>query len=607
MAEKEQKINALKKYSDSKLPLVRIIIVFSIIITVLNTAIVVKRGSSSYNGAIEQGKEDAMRLSHTLSDHVNLTFLAVDLALRHAVEKQYFNALFGNNLIEDMQNNFLIRVNETPQISAMLMADDRGVINAIYRKQGYKTWMDGKEYVDDKPYFLAHKNADDSDMLYVGWQSSWIKNDKGFVVMSRRVNKLNGKFGGIVMIAVDINYIMNFFNLIEVDKKTKFSLLRDDGGILISMEDDVREVSRLEKAVNDNRFFFKTGEKEQIRTVMSGQNGNGEDLRLYSLVPVPHLHMLLAIVNYGEDIFKSWHKQRVNDMVFLGIFMLFVLVVSLFAVAVAKQMQRVQRSEASAVLASQAKSDFLANMSHELRTPLNAIIGFSEMIEAGYFGKVNPKQKERIHDINFCGNHLLELINDILEFSKGDAGKIELRIEKISMPKIIADSIRIVSEKAKRNKVAVISNITEEMPLIAADGRKIKQVLINLLSNAIKFTKEGGTIEVMAGFDEERNVVLSVTDTGIGMAEEDIPKALSAFGQVHQDPTYGGTGLGLPLCKMFAELHGGEMRIQSIKNVGTKVSIILPADRVINPKKNNIHTIHVNEDVKKFLKDNSKD
>jgi len=276
----------------------------------------------------------------------------------------------------------------------------------------------------------------------------------------------------------------------------------------------------------------------------------------------------------------------VNDVIFLAIFAMFVLVISFFAIAIAKQMGRVQRSEKAAVMASQAKSDFLANMSHELRTPLNAIIGFSEMLETGYFGRVNDKQKERVHDINFCGTHLLELINDILEFSKGEAGKIELRSEKISLPQIIKDTVRIFAEKANKDGIMITANVPDKFPSIMADERKIKQILMNLISNSVKFTNKNDSIEVACGIDAESNVFITTVDTGIGIPEEDIPKALSAFGQVHDDPAIGGTGLGLPLCKMFAELHGGYLLLQSIEGVGTKVTITLPASRVVGKGSN---------------------
>lgn len=249
--------------------------------------------------------------------------------------------------------------------------------------------------------------------------------------------------------------------------------------------------------------------------------------------------------------------------------------------------QFAQRGQASAEVATlvaekanKAKSEFLANMSHELRTPLNAIIGFSEMMNAGYFGPLNAKQKERINDVNMCGKHLLELINDILEFSKGEAGRMELKETKFNITKVVNESVRLFGERAKAEGVKVVSQIEENLPRIYGDERKFKQILMNLISNSVKFTKKGGTIQVGANLDKDNNFIMTVSDTGIGMAPEDIPKALSPFGQVRKSDAETGTGLGLPLCKMFAEMHGGKLKLESIQGVGTKVTIFIPSSRV---------------------------
>ena len=574
----------------SRIPLIRIIITFSTVIMLLNCAIIIKRGITSYHDSVLTGQANAGRLIHTVSDHIELTFFAVDLALKRAAERQYFNTLFGNNLQEDIQNNFIGWVNETPQISAMLMTNEYGDVFAIYRKQGYKTWMEGKENLAKEPYFQAHLQAEDFDELYVGCHPSWFKNHSGFVVMSRRIHKLDGSFGGIVLVAVNSDYVLNFFKSITATNDTKLILIRDhndwdNNTTLINQLGEPSDLTTLQRIMTSQNIANSTA---NITTVIHEDEKNhpyDDDIKLFSFDHIANLHMIVSLVTYGEDIFAEWTATRLNDLIFLAMFALFVLVISIFAIAVAKQIQRVQRSERAAVMASQAKSDFLANMSHELRTPLNAIIGFSEMMEAGYFGNLNSKQKERIHDINYCGTHLLELINDILEFSKGEAGKIELREEKVSVPKLIKDTLRIFAERTKKDNITIIYEPEDELPLIMADGRKIKQILLNLLSNAVKFTESGGTIEITCRPDEDNNMIITVTDTGIGMAEEDIPKALSAFGQVHKDiagtKASSGTGLGLPLCKMFAELHGGELQMQSILGVGTKVSVIIPSDRMI--------------------------
>jgi len=573
----------VQEKKNSRPPLVRIIIIFSLIIILLNGAIIVKRGLDSYQESINDGKAYTERLTHTLADHVELTFSSVDLVLKRAVERQYFNTLFGNNLIEDMQNNIKLWVDETPQISAMLMTGEDGKVGIIHNKRNYKAWMQRKSSVITEPYFSNHSQSHDSDLLYVGWKNSWVDSSGGFVIMSRRLNKLSGDFGGIVLAAINSEYVSKFFHSIEAGKKTKLVLLREDGLKLISQMSDEEELlfNRIvEKNIIDSNKKIKILPGE---TVAIKEKGFDDQFRVFSFQSLPSTHMIAGVITYESDLLAGWWAARLNDVIFIAIFALFVLVISFFAVAIANQMRRVQRSESSAVLASQVKSEFLANMSHELRTPLNAIIGFSEMMESGYFGEMNEKQKERAHDINFCGNHLLELINDILEFSKGEAGKIELRTEKTDITKVIRDTVRIFEERARKNGVTVSTRIPEKIPMVMADERKIKQILMNLISNSVKFTSKNDTVEAACGVDDSGNLFLTVMDTGIGMAEKDIPKALSAFGQVHKNPIYGGTGLGLPLCKMFAELHGGSLLLQSIEGVGTKVTITLPASRIVWP------------------------
>ncbi len=203
------------------------------------------------------------------------------------------------------------------------------------------------------------------------------------------------------------------------------------------------------------------------------------------------------------------------------------------------------------------------------------------MLNSNYFGPLNPKQKERMHDINLCGNHLLHLISDILEFSKGEAGKLELVEERCKVQDLVQEVVRMMGEKIKAKGINLILDVAGDLPRIFADKRKIKQVLINLVSNAVKFTPTDGDIKISARLDAAGALNLVVADTGIGIAEEDIPKALSVFGQVHRSKSHEGTGLGLPLCKMFAELHGGKLSLISVVGEGTTVRVVLPAARMI--------------------------
>jgi signal transduction histidine kinase/HAMP domain-containing protein len=245
-----------------------------------------------------------------------------------------------------------------------------------------------------------------------------------------------------------------------------------------------------------------------------------------------------------------------------------------------KDRERVlQAAKEEAELASRSKTEFLANMSHELRTPLNAVIGFSEIMSSEMFGPLGqPKYKEYVDDIQCSGRHLLDVINDILDVAKMQSGKAELNRVPTQLGVILEESMRIMAEQAKIAGITLTHAIDPNIPEIEADAKRLRQLLLNLLSNAVKFTPPGGTITVTAGLCPE-GITLVVSDTGIGMAAKDIPKALEPFSQIDNSITrkYGGTGLGLPLSKLFAELHGGRLMIASTPGSGTAVTVILPA------------------------------
>jgi len=226
--------------------------------------------------------------------------------------------------------------------------------------------------------------------------------------------------------------------------------------------------------------------------------------------------------------------------------------------------------------ASRHKSEFLANMSHELRTPLNAILGFSEVLAEGMFGEVNEKQSEYLRDILESGRHLLSLINDILDLSKIEAGRMELDVADFDLPAAIDNALILVRERAARGGVGLGHTVDARLGTVRADERKLKQVLLNLLSNALKFTPEGGRVDVRA---ESRGdvVEISVTDTGVGIAPEDQETVFEEFRQVGaMEKKVEGTGLGLALSRRFIELHGGHMWVKSEVGAGSVFAFTLP-------------------------------
>jgi signal transduction histidine kinase len=237
----------------------------------------------------------------------------------------------------------------------------------------------------------------------------------------------------------------------------------------------------------------------------------------------------------------------------------------------------------AAAASSQAKSQFLATMSHELRTPLNAILGFSEIMKTESFGPMgNSRYAEYVADIHVSGSHLLSLINDVLDFSKSEAGHLELHEEELDVREILSESVRLIRPGAREAGIEIAMDLPSVAPPVLADRRRLKQIALNLLSNAVKFTPAGGKVSVRLSFTD-RGVDMVFTDSGIGMTADQIAVALEAFGQVDNqlNRKHEGTGLGLPLCQRFVELHGGSLSIESTPCKGTSITVRLPAKRVL--------------------------
>jgi two-component system cell cycle sensor histidine kinase PleC len=301
-----------------------------------------------------------------------------------------------------------------------------------------------------------------------------------------------------------------------------------------------------------------------------------------------------AIVELRYNVTSQWDRLSGFQIIAtFGVILIFVVLIAVLIITsrraeniIAKQHEvnlELAATAAAAEAENRDKSQFLANISHELRTPLNAIIGFSEIIKNEPATGLSEQHQEYIRDIHYSGVHLLSLINDILDYSKAEAGKLEVNISEIDGVKMVKNSMRLVIPRAESSQVELVEDLPPRHFTLQTDAKKLKQVLLNLLSNAVKFTPAGGKVTVAAWHDTTKDtVIFTVTDTGIGIALKDISRVMTPFGQVDSTLArrYEGTGLGLPLSKKFVETLGGEFGIQSEVGKGTTVTVTLP--RIFN-------------------------
>jgi signal transduction histidine kinase len=248
-------------------------------------------------------------------------------------------------------------------------------------------------------------------------------------------------------------------------------------------------------------------------------------------------------------------------------------------VALRDEREAERRAKEEAEAASRSKSSFLATMSHELRTPLNAIIGFSEMMMREVLGELgNDQYRSYASDIHDSGTHLLQIINDILDLSKAEAGKLDLYEDVFDLRDTVRSVRQLISARKGSGAPLPSADLPDDLPLLRADERKTKQVLLNLLSNAVKFTPPGGSIVISGRYDGTTGLTLSVRDTGIGIAPDDLGRVLRPFEQVESTlaRSHQGTGLGLPLVKALMELHGGSVELHSELGIGTEVKVTFP-------------------------------
>jgi signal transduction histidine kinase len=470
---------------------------------------------------------------------------------------------------------FLARLASFPEVRNLIVVDATG------RMVGHNLSTSGVRTKDanlsDREYFVHLRDNWRAGQLYVSSPVVSRLHDQPSIPLARALKPRNGEFGGLVVVGLNPAYFESQLRAVTAGDRLVGTLLRRDGVILARHPDGNAYRGRTVARGSVLSEHLPRSPSGVVEVVSPLEN----EARLISYRALTNYPLVQLVVTPLDVAFGDWRQRAVHGV--MTVLMLSVTVV-LLAVLLERQERQRRLAVAAAERASRAKSDLLANVSHELRTPLNAIIGFSDLMLSGATNEpLSPRHKGYIDDIHTSGSHLLDLINEILDFAAIEAGKLSLREEDIDLTALLETCARLVLPTAERHGVTVVCALAP-LPPVRADRRRLKEVILNLLSNAAKFTAEGGHVTLTAGTDPEEGVTITVADTGIGMDAEGLATALQPFGQVDNRlrPLADGTGLGLPLSKGLVELHGGEMTIDSQLGRGTTVRVRLPADRLVS-------------------------
>jgi two-component system, cell cycle sensor histidine kinase PleC len=529
-------------------------------------------------------------LSDTYISSSNLS-LSVEQFVAHTIDS--VDKALGA-IIEDIQLNgaaperpraaLAERVRRTPEVSGLIIVDAAGRVRSSSMPLARRA-----QNASDRKYFSLSRSSA-GIWLAVSEPVGARAARTHVIVASRRFNRPDGGFGGVVAATINPDYMQRFFSTLTVGEHGVIALQTMDGTLLVQRPHVEGDVGKN----YGSSVLFKGMLPWASSGVFPMQYETDHLWRIVGYQRVERLPLVVQVALAEDEALANWRHttaiQAVVVLVMLGVLALMALVLhrQLDARLAANRKLRatvgeLERARVAAEASSRVKSQFLANMSHELRTPLNAIIGFSEMIRDAIMGPVATRYREYAHDIHNCGRLLLGVISDVLDLSKVEVGRLELHDEQVDLAKVVGDCHRLISERVKTGRLELAIDLPPDLPMLLGDELRLKQIVLNLLSNSVKFTPAGGRVTLSAAVAPDGSLALAVSDTGIGMKPEEIPIALEPFRQVDSVHTrrYEGTGLGLPLARTLAELHGGSLSIESVPDRGTTVTVTLPPERLI--------------------------
>jgi signal transduction histidine kinase len=587
----------------------RRIVAFSAAIMIAICALVAEAVINERNAALNRARIENANLSAGFEEQIRGTLNAVSNesdALKRRIEAAgaAFNLDEWKSGVPDLM----------PPAMHIVIADAEGKVTASTVDRGFTA-----VYLTDRDFFEAHR--DNANLgLYIGQPVFGKLSRRMIIPAARRLETKDGRFAGVVSFSLAPELLTTLHQKVSLGEAGSLVLFRSDG-VRLARYTAAKGFDTSSSPNPDESAQVLAGAKVAASGEYSGQSFTDGVARLYHWRKVTG-YPVIVMVGLGEGEILAAANRQAKIVVGLGIAALCLPLIMMIilnreissrvanAIALDEESEKVRKEHAAllsiseelaqeriklrktnvelvrakrrAEEANHAKSAFLANMSHELRTPLNAILGFSEIIRDKLLGRDVDRYASYAADIHRSGSHLLSIVNDILDVTRIEAGKLELREERIRVSAVLNRCVAAVENQASSGRVYLTSPVQDLGVSIQCDRHKLKQILINLLSNAIKFTPAGGRVGITAEAEPEGGLSIAIQDTGIGMTSEEIRQALELFRQVDNSLSrrFEGAGLGLPLAVRLTELHGGALHIESKPGKGTTVTVRFPAERI---------------------------
>ncbi len=531
-----------------------------------------------YDNAIDASRENTANLGIVLAEELSRSMESVDLVLGEATQRIAHSGgstpeEFGREMASEATHDFLVnRLQALPQLSALLLTDAVGL-----QVNSSNFWPVPAVNLGKSSFFLEAQKSDPASLVISPPEKGWTTG-RWTLFISRRIESRAGVFLGTVQAMIELRYFEDFYKTISLPENGSVTVFRRDGTVLFrhpAIEDVLGTQISKKSAWYD--AVAHGGGTYEAPGYLDGVP------REIAVSPVKNYPLVIAVTVPEHTALAAWRRQAA----FIGIgsacaVIMFAILFSSLAVQfgrIERSKQALSRALTTTERADRAKSDFLGRMSHELRTPLNAIIGFSEVIVTQLFGPLgSPKYKEYAEDILRSGRFLHDLISDMLDMVKIEAGHRDLHRESFAFANEIDETLRMIRPRAESGEVTLDQEVLDAPASIDADRRAFKQIVLNLIGNAVKFTPAGGTVRVRLSSAGE-DALLEVIDTGFGMSPTHLEKLGTPFFRAEDNPqaaSIEGTGLGVALTKSLTEMHGWRLDYASELGHGTIVTVTLP-------------------------------